>query len=61
MQLAILTLQRTDNHLWRVPRNANGTYRIACAHPDANGQSLDADGYTQNKNGGKVPLFSPMA
>ena len=50
----------TDNQLWKVTQNPNGTYRIACAHPNAKGGSLDADGYTQNRNGGKVQLWQPL-
>jgi hypothetical protein len=45
------------NQLWTVTKNVDGTYRIASAHPKAKGASLDADGYTQGKNGGKVQLW----
>lgn len=50
----------TDNQLWKVTRNSNGTYRIASAHPNAQGRCLDADGYTQGKNGGKVQLWQSL-
>jgi len=48
------------NQLWIVTKNKNGTYRITSAHPKARGACLDADGYTQNKNGGKVQLWQRL-
>lgn len=48
------------NQLWKVTQNADGSYRIASAHPKSNGASLDADGYTQNKNGGKVQIWQAL-
>ncbi len=48
------------NQLWIITKNVDGTYRIASAHPKANGASLDADGYTQGKNGGKVQLWQAL-
>ncbi len=48
------------NQLWKVTRNSNGSYRIASEQAMAKGASLDADGYTQGKNGGKVQLWQPL-
>lgn len=48
------------NQLWKVTKNTDGTYRIASADPRANGACLDADGYTQNKNGGKVQMWQRL-
>ena len=48
------------NQIWIVTKNRNGTYRISMATPIARGASLDADGYTQNKNGGKVQLWQRL-
>lgn len=48
------------NQLWNVTKNSNGTYRIANTAVAAKGASLDADGYTQGKNGGKVQLWQPL-
>ena len=45
------------NQYWVVTKNPDGSYRIASAHPRANGASLDADGYTQMNNGGKVQTW----
>ena len=48
------------NQLWKVTKNSNGSYRIATIEPAGKGASLDADGYTQNKNGGKIQLWQPL-
>lgn len=48
------------NQLWKVTKNSNGTYRIANTAVAAKGASLDADGYTQGKNGGKIQLWEAL-
>jgi len=47
----------TPNQIFIVTKNRNGTYRIQSKDPKAKGACLDADGYTQNKNGGKVQMW----
>ncbi len=47
------------NQLWIVTKNADGAYRIASAHPKANGASLDTN-ETQNKNGGIIQLWQRL-
>lgn len=48
------------NQLWKVTKNSDGNYRIVTTEPNGKGASLDADGYTQGKNGGKVQLWQPL-
>ena len=50
----------TANQHWKITKNPNGSYRIASAHPKANGASLDADAVTQGKNGGKVHMIKAI-
>ena len=41
----------------QIMKNNNGTYSIICVHPKSNGRALEADNFTQEKNGGKIHLF----
>jgi len=50
----------SQNQLWRVTKNADDTYRIQSMDPKAKGACLDADGYTQGKNGGKIQMWQPL-
>ena len=47
----------SQNQLWKVTKNTDDSYRIQSMHPKAKGACLDADGHTQNKNGGKVQMW----
>ncbi|MEM9919379.1 MAG: RICIN domain-containing protein [Bacteroidota bacterium] len=57
-KVQLWTTHGGPNQQWTVKQNANGTYRISSAAPQAGGRSLDADSRNL-MNGTKIQLWSP--